>query len=320
MSDHFDGRRFVNPGAPGPLGFRDFLRWRRTSSPGPWPEWVSVPPGRAPERRVDDLRITHVNHSTVLIQMNGVNVLTDPVWSERVSPVGWAGPRRHRAPGIRFEDLPPIDVVLISHNHYDHLDVPTLSRLAAEHRPRVVVPLGLQGMVTAAGLRQVTELDWWGTAPVGAAMKITSVPARHFSGRGLRDRDRTLWCGFVIEGPAGAVYFAGDTGWGKHFSEIRTRLGAMRLALLPVGAFLPRWFMGPVHLSPDEAVRAHRVLEAGISVGIHYGTFNLADDGYSEPASALDRALDGDGRARFWMVPFGEGRDVPPHTASAQNT
>jgi L-ascorbate metabolism protein UlaG (beta-lactamase superfamily) len=317
LSDHFDGRQFRNF-APTPMhGLGDFVRWRRTSAPGPWPEWIDSQPAAPPERRVAGLRVTHVNHSTVLIQMDGVNLLTDPVWSERASPVSWAGPRRHRAPGVRFEDLPPIDFVLLSHNHYDHLDLPTLRRLAAAHHPRVLVPLGVRALLDRARIGRVEELDWWQAASGPGALRITSVPAQHFSGRGLRDRNATLWCGYVIEGPAGRVYFAGDTGWGPHFREIHRRFGPMRLALLPVGAFLPRWFMAPVHLSPSEAVRAHQVLDASTTVGIHYGTFRIADDGLDDPRQALGQALAAQGRPRFWLLEPGVGRDIPPMTAPA---
>jgi L-ascorbate metabolism protein UlaG (beta-lactamase superfamily) len=243
--------------------------------------------------------------------MDGVNLLTDPVWSDRVSPVNWIGPRRHRAPGLRFEDLPPIDPILLSHNHYDHLDLPTLRRLAGVHHPRVLVPLGVGAFLRANGIGRVAELDWWQRAEDTGALRIAAVPARHFSGRGLRDRDATLWCGYAIEGAAGPVYFAGDTGWGPHFDEIRRRLGSVRLALLPVGAFQPRWFMGPVHLSPEDAVAAHLALGASTSVGIHYGTFRIADDGFDEPRVELERALARASGVRFWLLPAGEGRDVP---------
>jgi L-ascorbate metabolism protein UlaG (beta-lactamase superfamily) len=310
-SDHFDGRRFHNPGPVEERGLRDLIRWRRTADPAPWPEWVDSPPGPPPDCSVRDLRVTHVNHSTVLIQMNGVNVLTDPVWSERAGPVGFTGPRRHRAPGVRFDDLPHINLVLVSHNHYDHLDLATLRRLSGAHRPRVIAPLGVGRFLTAHGVPNAVELDWWEVAPGSGPLHVTSVPARHFSGRGLRDRNATLWCGFVLEGPAGPVCFAGDTGWGDHFSSIRRRFGPMRLALLPVGAFRPLWFMSPVHMSPDEAVRAHGELGASTSVGIHYGTFRLADDGFEESARDLSRALEGAANPRFWMLPFGEGRDIP---------
>jgi L-ascorbate metabolism protein UlaG (beta-lactamase superfamily) len=309
-SDHFDGREFHNLEPTAVRGFRDLLCWRRTSRPGPWSEWIDSKPGPTPESRVADLRVTHVNHSTVLIQMDGMNLLTDPVWSDRASPVSWAGPRRHRVPGLRFEDLPPIDVVLLSHDHYDHLDVSTLRRLAVAHGPRFVVPLGVGALLRSKRIGRVEELDW-GQAAKGAP-RISSVPAQHFSGRGLRGRNTTLWCGYVIEGRGGPVYFAGDTGWGPHLRDIRLQFGPVRLALLPVGAFLPRWFMAPVHLSPQDAVEAHRALEASTSVGIHYGTFRVADDGIDEPRVELERAAAGAGDPRFWLLPFGEGRDVPP--------
>jgi L-ascorbate metabolism protein UlaG (beta-lactamase superfamily) len=311
QSDHFDGRRFHNPGPFEERGLRDLIRWRRTADPAPWPEWVPAPPGLPPERNVPDLRVTHVNHSTVLLQMNGVNVLTDPVWSKRASPVWFAGPRRHRAPGVRFEDLPPIDLILVSHNHYDHLDLETLRRLVAAHRPRVIVPLGMSRFLVAHGVPNAVELDWWDAAPGPGALRVACVPARHFSGRGLRDRNAALWCGFVVEGPAGPVYFAGDTGWAEHFGRIRERFGPVRLALLPIGAFRPRWFMAPVHMSPEEAVRAHAELGASTSIGIHYGTFRLADDGFGEPSRELARALEGAQNPRFWLLPAGEGRDIP---------
>jgi glyoxylase-like metal-dependent hydrolase (beta-lactamase superfamily II) len=182
QSDHFDGQRFHNPGPFQERGVGDLIRWRRTSNPGAWPEWIDSRPGPPPERRVDGLRITHVNHSTVLIQMDGVNILTDPVWSERASPVTWTGPRRHRAPGLRFEDLPPIDLVLISHNHYDHLDVATMQRVAAVHKPRVLVPLGLERFMAAHGIPRASEVDWWQSAGMKGGLRVTSVPARHFFG------------------------------------------------------------------------------------------------------------------------------------------
>lgn len=314
-SDHFDGERFFNR-EPVENRTTAFFKWMATRRKGPWREWTDAEPGPAPPRRVGagELRVTFVNHATVLVQMDGLNLLTDPIWSERCSPVSWAGPRRHRPPGIRFEDLPPIDAVLVSHNHYDHLDVPTLRRLHAEHRPRFLVGLGNAALLDAEGIDRVDELDWGDAVDLSDAVRATFVRARHFSGRGLTDRDRTLWGGFIVEGPAGPVYFAGDTGFGGHFAEIRARFGPPRLALLPIGAYRPRWFMAPVHLSPADAVRAHQVLEAHVSVAIHYGTFRLADDGQDEPAEHLSMALNAAGvsPARFWLLPEGEGRPVPP--------
>jgi L-ascorbate metabolism protein UlaG (beta-lactamase superfamily) len=317
-SDHFDGARFHNPVAIPHAGFGDLLRWQLNRQRGPWTGHPDAPPGPPPPTRVGRgaLRVTFVNHATVLIQMDGLNVLTDPIWSERASPVRFAGPRRRRPPGIRFEDLPPIDLVIVSHNHYDHMDAPTLRRLAAAHRPRIAAGLGNGALLAREGIAGAVELDWWQGIPVsaagGAEMRLTAVPAQHFSQRGLGDRDRTLWTGYVLSGPAGAVYFAGDTGFGPHFRQVRERFGAVRLALLPIGAYRPEWFMSGVHVSPDGALEAHRVLGAGTSAAIHFGTFELADDGEAEPPARLAALLAGlDPRPRFWVLGFGEGRDVP---------
>jgi L-ascorbate metabolism protein UlaG (beta-lactamase superfamily) len=207
-------------------------------------------------------------------------------------------------------------VVFQSHDHYDHMDFPTLQRVAAEWRPRFLVPLGVRARLASkniVGGAEATELDWWESTSISSEFEVTAVPARHFSGRGLGDRNKTLWCGYVMDGPSGSVYFAGDTGYGAHFHEIRVRFPRMRLALLPIGAFQPLWFMGQVHMSPGEAVRAHRDLGAGTSVGIHFGTFRLADDGENEPVEELQRALAmaAEPRPRFYILSLGEGREVP---------
>jgi L-ascorbate metabolism protein UlaG (beta-lactamase superfamily) len=194
---------------------------------------------------------------------------------------------------LRVEDLPPIDAVLISHNHYDHLDVDTLRRLP---RTQTFVALG-----NAAFVKGATDLDWWESASISPSVKVHCVPAQHFSSRGITDRDANLWCGFVLETPRGAIYFAGDTGWGPHFEMIRERFGAMRLALLPIGAFRPEWFMCAVHISPRDAVRAAEALGAEVSIPMHYYTFDLGDDGQDEPARELREALR-DGGPRFEIL------------------
>ncbi len=315
-SDHFDGRHFFNNEAPiGRRGFGSFFKWMWTRKPGPWLDWIANPPAEPLPERVGpgELRVTFVGHSTVLIQMDGLNILTDPFWSERIGPVGFIGPKRHRAPGVRFEDLPPIDVVLIGHNHYDHMDMPTLERLAAVHHPLFLTGLGNAALLTARGIDRVREMDWWQNEKLAEDVTANFVPARHFSGRGLCDRNRSLWGGFVIQGPAGTVYFSGDTGMGPQFEEIRKKFGRPRLALLPIGAFRPRWFMGPVHLSPDEAVEAHQILGAGTSLAVHFGTLRLGDDGQFEPVEELFRSLGerGVSAARFWVLEPGQGRAVP---------
>lgn len=307
-------RRYRNQTPIRHEGFGDLVRWFTNRQPGPWRKWTYFPPSPSPPFRVGlgGMRVTFVNHSTVLVQMDGVNILTDPIWSERCSPVSFAGPRRVVAPGVRFEQLPPIDLVLVSHNHYDHMDLPTLRQLADERRPRIFVPLGNAGTLDHRGVRGAEELGWWKSARVTKGIQVHAVPAQHFSGRGIFDRDRALWAGYVVTGPAGAMYFAGDTGFGPHFAQIRERYGPPRLALLPIGAYRPEWFMSRVHMSPDEALSAHGILEAGTSVGIHFGTFRLADDGQNEPAERIAASLaESDEPPRFWVLGFGEGRDVP---------
>ena len=241
----------------------------------------------------NELRVTLINHSTLLLQQNGVHILTDPIWSERASPLAAIGPRRRRQPGVRWEDLPRVDAVLLSHNHYDHLDLATLRRLADRGQSQFIVPAGVARLLRYQNIGPVHELDWGESLPLSRAT-IHSVPALHFSSRGLFDRNRTLWCGYVIEAADRIVYFAGDTAFGGHFARIRERFGAPRLALLPIGAYEPRWFMSPVHMAPDEAVRAHEILAAKISIAIHHGTFQLTDEGIDTPKQRLRACAPGD--------------------------
>jgi L-ascorbate metabolism protein UlaG (beta-lactamase superfamily) len=315
-SDHFNGTRFHNQvRSAGDKGFWDLVRWMSTRKQGKWKDFTPAAFGPAPPPRVGagKLRVTLVNHSTVLIQTTGLNILTDPIWSKRASPVGWAGPKRRRPPGIRFADLPKIDLVLISHNHYDHLDVPTLKRLSKRDGPQVFAGLGNRKLLRKHKIRRARDLDWWDQVEVGDRTRITFVPAQHFSGRGLCDRNKTLWGGFVIEAGGTKIYFAGDSGFGPHFKQIADRFDYFDLALLPIGAFRPRWFMSAMHISPEEAVSVHFLINARHSVGIHYGTFPLADDAQREPIERLERMLkqvDMKGSA-FWVLPFGKGRWVP---------
>ena len=285
---HFDGRRFYNPGAPQARGFLDVIRWKLRSRPEPSPAFISDVHQSTPPRCTEggELRITLVNHSTVLIQQRQSNILTDPIWSERVSPVSWLGPRRRRRPGIRMEDLPDIDVVLISHNHYDHLDLPTLRQLAGRGRSTFIVAAGDARLLRSEQIGPVHELDWGESLPL-SDFTVHCVPALHFSARGIFDRNKTLWCGYAIKFPERFVYFAGDTAFGSHFAQIRETLGTPHIALLPIGAYEPRWFMSPVHMAPEEAVRAHEILGAKTSIAIHHGTFQLADDGIDTPQQQL---------------------------------
>ncbi len=314
-SDHFDGRRFVTPAVRGQErgGLGDLLKWQASRQRGPWQPYREAPPGPPPPYEVEEgqMRVTFINHATTLVQLDGVNVLTDPIYSERCSPFPFAGPKRVRPPGIRFEDLPRIDAVVLSHNHYDHLDAATLRRLAARWPAvRFFAGLGNKAFLDRLGLPAVTELDWWESRALFHGVTVRSVPNQHFSNRGLFDADGTLWTAWVLEGKAGRAYFAGDTGYGPHFAEAAARLGPMRLAILPIGAFRPEWFMSPVHMSPRQAVQAARDLQAGLAVPMHFGTFELADDGEEEPLTALAEAR-ADAGVAFPALGFGEGRDVP---------
>jgi L-ascorbate metabolism protein UlaG (beta-lactamase superfamily) len=292
---HFDGQRFFNPGAPGARGFLDVLRWKLTSRREPSPRFVDdVEPSKPPSLiEGDELHVTLVNHSTVLLQQSGCNLLTDPIWSERASPFTWVGPRRRRQPGIRWKDLPPIDIVLISHNHYDHLDLATLTGLARRGQSQFIVPKGVARLLRLRGIGPVHELDW-GESVSLAYTAIHSVPALHFSARSPFDRDRTLWCGYLIGAGKRTVYFAGDSSFGWHFDAIRERFGPPRVALLPIGAYEPRWFMRSVHMSPRDAVQAHEILGAETSIAIHHGTFQLGDEGIDTPKRELRKSGAGD--------------------------
>ncbi len=315
-TDHFDGTVFrnQNPEASAGKDFSDFLRWQRTSRPARWPEQVAnretprLP--RCLQRH--EYAVTFVNHITFLVQFRGLNLLTDPVYAERVSPVRWAGPKRVRPPGLPFDQLPKIDVVLLSHNHYDHLDLDTLLRLEHAHRPLILTGLGNQAFLAEHGLERVREFDWWQEATASGARFIYT-PAQHWSGRGMSGRNKTLWGGFVVEADGRQLFFAGDTGYWQHFSEVRQRCGAPDLAILPIGAYEPRWFMQDQHMNPAEAVRAHLDLAAGLSLGSHFGCFQLTDEAIDAPVRELAIArrryrVDPD---RFRVLETGETLQVP---------
>ena len=318
QSEHFNGKKFVSPGGPKerfPNGMSTvgaFLKWQAESKRGPWREYREEPYGAPPPREVavGAMRVTFINHATTLIQLDGVNVLTDPIYSERASPYEFAGPKRVRPPGIRFTDLPRIDAVVLSHNHYDHMNVATLKRIADTWPGvRFFAGLGNKAFLESQGLTNVVELDWWMKRELGS-ITVNSVPNQHFSNRGLCDSDGTLWSAWVFEGKGGKAYFGGDTGYGPHFKLVNEKMGPMRLAVLPIGAYEPEWFMGPVHMSPAEAVQAAADLQASLAVPMHYGTFALADDGETEPVEALNEALKTK-PVPFVVLGFGEGRDVP---------
>ncbi|MFH5832146.1 MBL fold metallo-hydrolase [Halalkalibaculum sp. DA3122] len=294
-SDHFDGKRFSNPNGSRERGFVDIIKWALTGDRGEWKELTlqEAPHGTVPERSSDsneEAVFTFVNHATFLIQTQGFNILTDPIWSYRASPYQWIGPRRMRPPGLKFEDLPDIHMVLISHNHYDHLDIDTVIRLNEIHDPLFVVPLGVASYLEENGIYNTVELDWWQRHEYSSNLSVSGVPAQHFSGRGLTDRDKTLWCGYVLEQPNGNIYFAGDTGYDGFFEDIGRRFAPIDTGLIPIGAYRPRWFMRPIHVNPDEAVQIHNDIRARQSIGMHFGTFPLADEAMRDPIEDLASA------------------------------
>jgi L-ascorbate metabolism protein UlaG (beta-lactamase superfamily) len=315
LPSNFDGVRFRNL-VPRRNGYLALLRWMLSRQRGPWHEHPDAQPGPPPPRNSQALRITFVNHSTFLLQLNGVNILTDPMWSQRASPVSWAGPRRFRPPGIRFEDLPPIDIVLLSHDHYDHMDMPTLRRLQERHAPTIYTGLKNAALLARHGIGNIAELDWWQETTACRDLWITAVPAQHFSGRALV-RDRRLWCGFVLQTEGTCIYFAGDTASGPHTAQIAAKVPRIDLAILPIGAYRPEWFMGEVHMSPDEAVAAHLQLGARVSIAGHFGTFDLADDGEDEPVERLREALQRAdlGQTEFRIMDFGAGAEIAPRSS-----
>lgn len=294
-NDHFDGERFFNPGGGGPRGFGDVLRWRLAGGKVDWPDSnpSPFPPDRPPAMIAAGLRVVLVGHSSFLIQGAGLNILTDPVWSDRASPFPFAGPRRKNAPGIAFDDLPPIHVVLVSHNHYDHLDRRTLDRLWARDEPIFLAPLGNEDTIRGGErLKEIRTADWGEVVEIGPEATVRLEPARHWSARGLNDRNRALWTAFTVRLGNKTVYFAGDTGFGDGSTfEQAGRPGRIDLALLPIGAYAPRWFMKDQHMNPEEAVRAFQLLGARQALGCHWGTFQLTDEGVDQPAIDLAAAL-----------------------------
>jgi L-ascorbate metabolism protein UlaG (beta-lactamase superfamily) len=238
-----------------------------------------------------EVAATFIGHATYLLQFAGATVLTDPVFSSRAGPFGLLGPKRVCPPALRLGELPRVDVVIISHNHYDHLDLASLRWLARQRRPQFVAPLGLKSWLEARGIGPVTELDWWEGHRPGPGIEVIGTPAQHWSSRWPWDRCRTLWGGYCLRTPRGSVYFSGDTAHGEHFAAIRARLGPPSVSLLPIGAYEPRWFMRPVHMNPAESVDAHLALGSRHSLAMHFGTFQLTDEGIDAPARDLAAAL-----------------------------
>lgn len=322
-SDHFDGRVFFNPGGKPPASLSNLLKWQFGGGRAKWPKiWPSPHPPAKPDKEVsgDTLRVTMVGHSTLLVQAEGINLLTDPVWSERVSPLSFAGPKRVNTPGVAFGDLPPIDLVLLSHNHYDHMDVATLRRLKADHDPLVVTPLGNDAILRKAmPMLRVAARDWGDRVEVGGAV-VHVEPVHHWSARGTGDRRMALWSGFAVETAAGKIYFPGDTGFhgGRNYREAADKHGGFRLALLPIGAYEPRWFMESQHQNPEEAVMGMQLCKADFAAGCHWGTFQLTNEPIDEPPAKLAEALHARriDAGRFPAMRPGQVWDVPPKAAA----
>jgi len=297
LSDHFDGTYFFDVDGSPPKKLWEVLRWQITKQAAKWP--ASAPSGFSdtPPLQVtgNKVRFSFVGHASWLIQTAGLNILVDPVWSERASPVSFVGPKRVNDPGIPFDKLPPIDLVLVSHGHYDHLDVRTLSKLAAKFSPRVITPLGNDVTMTSTDSAIRAEgFDWGSRIEIGNGVAVTLVPTRHWSARGLFDRNKALWASFVLETPAGKIYLVCDSGYGTgaHFRRVRELYGPIRAATLPIGAYEPRWFMREMHMNPEDAVKALADCGAEVALAHHHGTFQLTDEAIDAPVNALAVALD----------------------------
>ena len=312
-SGHFDGARFFNPGAsrPRPVNPQRFAsRWSGERSG--WPERVPVRPA-VPPRRVfgDDMLVTWIGHATVLVQTQGLNILTDPIWSERASPFSFAGPRRVRAPGVRFEHLPRIDLVLVSHNHYDHMDLATLRRLWTRDRPLIVTSLGNDTIIAGGGARAVAR-DWGGRVGVRPGIEVIVERNHHWGSRWLTDRNRALWSAFTVRTPAGNIFFAGDTGWGGGaWAREAARHGPFRLAIIPVGAYEPRSVMAPSHVNPEEAWRVFEALDPVRALGVHWGTFQLTYEPIGDPPRRLAALRRRHRDPRFIATEVGRTFSVP---------
>lgn len=307
-SDHFDGEHFYNlyHTKADEKGFFDFWRWRLQRQREPWPSVVqnTATPHLANQVSEDEVYVTFINHATELIQLKNLTLLTDPIFSERASPLSWYGPKRVRPPGLTLTALPQIDVVIISHNHYDHMDLPSLQVLAQQHNPLFIVPLENKPLLENAGISKIIELDWWQTYTLNENQSITLVPAKHWSKRTFFDTNKALWGSYMVKSHDLKIFFAGDTAISPHIKLIKERLGKVDLALLPIGAYEPRWFMKKSHINPEEAVQIHLALEARWSMGMHFGTFQLTDEGYWDPVRDLKNAMQQYGlKAEQFFIP-----------------
>jgi L-ascorbate metabolism protein UlaG (beta-lactamase superfamily) len=296
-SDHFQNGVFHSLEPFEDKSFLSVLKWRLTAKRAAWPDRIDVVQ-HVPQATVTgpELRATFVNHATVLLQTQGLNILTDPIWSMRAGPLSWLGPKRVHAPGVAWHHLPKIDVVLISHSHYDHLDLSTVKKLVARDNPLFVVPLGVDAIIRRhVRHARLEAMDWGAARPYSDVLMVHLVPAHHWSARTPWDRNRALWGGFVLDTPGGKIYYSGDTGFGSGtiFRSVYAKFGPMRLAIVPIGTYQPRWFMRESHIDPNEAVTIFKMLHATAALGVHFGTFQLSDEAIDDPVKDLQAALAG---------------------------
>jgi L-ascorbate metabolism protein UlaG (beta-lactamase superfamily) len=318
ISDHFTGTRFFNPNNTQKFPFLSFFKWMLSNNKKQWPTWIKNHNSYIPPKSIKDnnLRVTFINHATILLQIKGLTILTDPMWADRVSPVTWIGPKRIHAPGIPLEKLPKIDVILISHDHYDHLDMPTLSKLYYRDKPRIFVGLGVDTVIHGYDASISAEsMDWGDQKTIKDGITIHFVPAQHWSGRGIFDRNKTLWGSFVIQTKNGNIYFSGDTRYdgGDHFRQTAQKFAPFRLALLPIGNYKPYHMMKHAHMTPHQSIKAHKDLKAKLSLGIHFGTFQLSDESHDDPPQELARMAKKNGLTahEFRVLNVGQSLTIP---------
>tara|TARA_Y100000389_G_scaffold83564_1_gene80152 strand:+ start:5072 stop:6103 length:1032 start_codon:yes stop_codon:yes gene_type:complete len=289
-STNFDGKKFINLQPPKESNtFLKFLKWKIQGNKAEWPKWVEITQTKPKYQKIEKgINVIFINHATLLVQIDGVNILTDPVYSNRTSPVSFLGPKRIKLPGVKFEDLPKIDIILISHNHYDSFDKKTLDRLILRDDPKILFGIGNSFYLNEKNIENIVEMNWDDEFKF-KNIKFTFLSNQHWSKRGMFDNNKALWGSFAIEGSK-KIYFAGDTGYSNHFKNIQKKFDYFDLSLIPIGAYKPRWFMKHDHINPEEAVKAHLELNSKKSIGIHFGTFQLTNEAIDDPTKDLNIA------------------------------